>query len=141
MSTQSTHRARSTADRALARYDAIAHDLTVRHSPVLEQHLAHARDELLSATGCTSVAAARELVARQRAAAPPKKSQRQGPRSTGKPQPSTKKAAPRKQQHPLPYLRGQDEGRSRGTTKPRRALPVRMTGVVSGGLPSTSRRH
>ena len=138
-----THRTRSTASSALARYDAIDHDLTVRASPVLEQHLADARDELLSATGCASVAAAREVVARERAApaAPPKKSPRQRPRSTGKPPASTTKAAPRKQHHPLPYLRGQDEGRSRGTTKPRRALPTRMTGVVSGGLPSTSRRH
>lgn len=137
------HRTRSTASSALARYDAIHHDLTVRASPVLEQHLADARDELLSTTGCTSVPAAREVVARQRAAPPPppKKSPRQGPRGAGKPQPSTKKAAPRKQRHPLPYLRGQDEGRSHGTTKPRRALPTRMTGVVSGGLPSTSRRH
>ena len=129
----STHRAHSTASRALARYDAINHDLTVRFSPVLEQQLTEARDELLSATGCHSVPAARDVVARQR------------PRSTGEPPASTKKAPrkkdSRKQHHRLPPLRGQDEGRSTSTTKPRRALPTRMTGVVSGGLPSTSRRH
>lgn len=128
------------AERALARYDAIAHDLKVRPSAVLEDRLAQTQAELLRITGHTSVGASRCYLERHRRnrRKATKEQPRQGSSESrrgrsrqNKPRPATG----------LPFLRGQDDTRHTGRSRTARALPPRMTGVVSGGLPATARRH
>lgn len=48
--------------RALARYDAIAHDLHARPSPVLRERLAETHKEVLAASGAASIEQARTMV-------------------------------------------------------------------------------
>lgn len=161
------HSVPSAAATALRTYDAIAHDLAVRPSAVLRRRLEEVEAEILTLTGASTLARARQLIPRasRRSGHPDPHGQQKNPRGAtrahreqsttppgrGKPkngkkgkqrsQPDPGRAA-RRGPRPHYELRGQDRDR-RPTAQPKdgRSYPTHVTGVVSGGLPGTSRRR
>ena len=130
---------------ALATYEAIRRDLRIKYSRVLESRLSDAAARVLSVTGADSIEHAKRIVdllapkkqpARESASPPGVPPKLVTTQPSGKPKKRTKNNSRKK---PAVY-RGQVHAGS--TSKSRRhALPVRITSVVSGGLPGSSRRH
>jgi hypothetical protein len=123
----------------LATYDAICHDLRVRSSPVLLCRLLECEAELLRVTGTTSVEDARLRIAPVSPPAPTKRPVSGSKRSTSK---RSVKHSASKSAGGCRYRYCQDaraQGRKR--TSSSRALPTRISSVVSGGLPGSARRH
>lgn len=151
------------AARLLATYDAMRHDLDVMPSPTLAQRLEECRTVLLTATGVASVDEARLLVPAPRpvlaaeslpeppatpAAAPRSSRSSQPPEPRQTPQSNRVRVAGKKRQTKtakkkrLQNLPCRCRWCSSATkTQYRPAQPPRVTSVVSGGLPGSSRRH
>lgn len=142
------------AARALRTYDAIAHDLAIRSSPALQHRLEALEADILALTRTATIAQARAHIAKPAPTPkpdPPREQQRKQ-RSQGKPkrkrprdpQPKPTKDERRNHPHAGHYeIRGQDHSRKRATSRTvdARKHPAQVTGVVSGGLPGTGRRH
>jgi hypothetical protein len=141
--------------RMLSTYDAIRRDVGVMASPVLESRLLDCASELLRVTGAGSIDTVRQLIDEAEPSAVVETHPKGEVRSKVVSRKTSKATAKRRQdllvrQPKLKnkcekkiensYYRGQDLGRS-ASKADRRALSLRITSVVSGGLPGSSRRH
>lgn len=130
---------------SLATYEAIRRDLHISYSRVLEERLTETALKLLGATGTDSIEHAREFVD----SLTPRKSLRRADSSNKKAHPEpvirqssdrAKRRAKTKSSKGKGFYRGQDYTRSTSRSSGR-AMPIRITSVVSAGLPGSSRRH